>query len=908
MLLIGPPGSGKTHRVLAEFEAALAAVGLAHVKLVTPTASMAEHLQHDLARRGRVVQPESILPFSAYVAGLTPNCIEATATVEALLIEQSIEAVQAREFEAVKAYPGFHAKLLDTIEEFGSAGAADPAHLKRRWKGNAAPLAEALWRVMEIFRKKIREAGLVSRSERILLAAAEARKRKPGVVLLDGFFNFTAAEIELVRALAETAEKLVVTLPEDAAGPSRDALLAMGLIEERLQPIQQPRPQAAVVCAPSPEREIEHTAGTILEDRERTGRRFLDYGILLRAPDQYTSIIASVFERFGIPFRLRQPQALRVHGCPQFLAGLLRVAAGGFEGAETLAVMKLAGSGIAFSRQMDRYEFRLREKLPGAGLAFLRLHAQGLRRIEEWLQGLEEICGWDRETLAPAKWAARCEDLAQKWSRQPKVEDGIGHGAALELRTIAAALRGWDAAAAEAAEALHISGLKQADLNQYLRTLEKALQLTSLRTPDHRRNVVQVLSIYEARQWRLPVVFVCGLVEQQFPRYHPQNLFFADSDRARLNAGGLRLRTSKDHDAEERFLFDLATTRATEQLHLTYPARDDSGADTLKSFFLEGLTPQTGTAMLARTKEPAPPWPAAAGQLRHPDLIEKLAEAHERVSPSSLETFLQCPFQFFAEKTLRLEQPPARPEERINYLLKGNIIHHTIAEWSRQGGPAGGEPIEAVFERNFQQECEEQGIPLNFQAEAMRLQLISDLRNFAAREQATGAPSGFQPGEPESSFECTLMENSDRPFRITGRIDRHEISASGAVLVTDYKYSPPARIKGLIEQHEGVEKLQGSLYLLGLEKQRGMIPAGLVFYGLREEIRRSGWFVRDLAPADAELTELEAGQLREMIDKAAARAADVVGEIRSGCVKVAPTDRQVCQRYCAYRQVCRVVL
>ena len=223
MLLIGPSGSGKTHRVLAEFEAALAVTDPTRVKLVVPTASMAEHLQHDLARRGRVVQPGSILPFGAYVAALTPGCVEATATTQALLIEQAIEAAGARELNAVSAYPGFHAKLLDTIQEFGSASASDPASPKRLWKGKAAPLAEAFWRVMEIFRRKMRDAGLVSRSERILLAATEARKQKPEVVLLDGFFNFTAVEIELVQALAATAQKVVVTLPENDGGPSRDA-------------------------------------------------------------------------------------------------------------------------------------------------------------------------------------------------------------------------------------------------------------------------------------------------------------------------------------------------------------------------------------------------------------------------------------------------------------------------------------------------------------------------------------------------------------------------------------------------------------------------------------------------------------------------------------------------------------
>ena len=101
-----------------------------------------------------------------------------------------------------------------------------------------------------------------------------------------------------------------------------------------------------------------------------------------------------------------------------------------------------------------------------------------------------------------------------------------------------------------------------------------------LRTADQRRNVVNVLSIYEARQWELPVVFVLGLVEGRFPQHHSQNLFVPDSDRQRLWQKGIRLRTAKDRDDEERFLFRIATTRATEKLCLSYSRFDEARPST----------------------------------------------------------------------------------------------------------------------------------------------------------------------------------------------------------------------------------------------------------------------------------------------------------------------------------------
>src|SRR5262249_30786196 len=157
--------------------------------------------------------------------------------------------------------------------------------------------------------------------------------------------------------------------------------------------------------------------------------------------------------------------------------------------------------------------------------------------------------------------------------------------------------------------------------------------------------------------------------------------------------------------AEERFLFDLAIARATTQLYLTYPARDETGGETLRSFFLEGFNVQP--AQRVRLKEAAPQWRPAAAFLSDPSLRPQLASRHERFSPSGLDQYLQCPFLFFAERTLRLEAPPARPEDRIDEALKGTIIHRTIARWTAKG--AGGS-IRPVFERVFTEECEQAGI------------------------------------------------------------------------------------------------------------------------------------------------------------------------------------------------------
>ena len=163
---------------------------------------------------------------------------------------------------------------------------------------------------------------------------------------------------------------------------------------------------------------------------------------------------------------------------------------------------------------------------------------------------------------------------------------------ALEWRSQAAALDGFEEAMDQAAQALDPDG--KIGLEEFWRAAKTVLRLKPLRLRDGRRNVVQVLSAPEARQWVLPVVFVCGMVEKQFPRFHAQDSFFPDAARCRLNAAGLRVRTAADFESEERALFDSAITRATMLVTLSYPEFDARGERNLQSLYLEDLDPGPG--------------------------------------------------------------------------------------------------------------------------------------------------------------------------------------------------------------------------------------------------------------------------------------------------------------------------
>ena len=409
------------------------------------------------------------------------------------------------------------------------------------------------------------------------------------------------------------------------------------------------------------------------------------------------------------------------------------------------------------------------------------------------------------------------------------------------------------------------------------------LEMSSLRTQDHRRNVVHVIDVYEARQWELPVVFVCGLIEREFPRYHAENPLLADDARRRLARGGVHLRTSVERDDEERFLFDLAVTRATELLVLSYRKYNAKGDENLPSFllqhFIESNRPREESSRPARPKPLRARAPQRRWVVHDGALLEWLSVRHARLSPTSIETFLQCPFRFFAERTLGLRPPPARPAERLDALVQGSIVHQLLAELLREP-----QPLEPLFDRVFEGFRAEERIPAGYRTEAVRLEMIESLRLFLDDQQAP--PAGQVRTEEE--FELALGEG----LTIRGRIDRLDVIGDGNTHVIDYKYTRSANLGRLLKDNNGGRRVQAGLYLRAVREFFGYEPAGMSFCAMRRGVGWRGW------DKPEELTYL--------VSLSTAQALGVAQQIREeGCIEPDPAEAEACE-YCDFRDICRV--
>ena len=869
--------------MLNELRAAVRA-GNGAVRLLVPTATLAQHLQNQIAREGLLLRPRLIQTLSAFVRDWGGDAAEVPPAVLYLIVEETVRRIGRPEFAGAADTPGFCASLARTIEEFASAGCR-AGRLEASLPD--APLAAAFLAVYQEVERQLDRRGFALRAWRLERAAERIAADGTGgiaAIWLDGFHALPDPELRVIAALGRHAELILTANDADWDDSERERLAAIGFREERV-PRSRPAPALSLVKAFNVERETEEIARRILE-QAAVGRPFREMAIVVRTPGVYVPVLRTTLERFGIPARFYFDEPLERHPVARFLAGAVDAMLSGWDHAATLQVLRLAPR-FAAADSMDRFDFAVRDRLPSNGLAALKElarenHFEKLEPVLDHFRALEE---WRALTLAPKDWAVRLRELRDLF--RPDLRQTPSHQTALEWRSQAEALDAFEEALDEAAEAL-ADGAREIPIETFWRTTKSVLRLKVIRLVDQRRNVVHVLSAPEARQWVVPVVFVCGLVEKQFPKFHSQDPFFPEAARGRLNGAGIRVRTVAEFEREERSLFDAAISRATLLTVVCYPEFDSRGEKNLRSLYLEEVplpeqparnvrpVPDGGLTAAGQAKPPAPPSLSAA------DLLMTIREKTARVSPTSLESFLQCPFQYFARYMLRLKTRPLRPDDRLDFLTQGILVHEALRCWY-----AEPEDIVPIFGRLFAEAAEEKRIPRSYRTERLRNLMLDDLRAFTA--DTTWPRQGWR-SRFEEQFAFPLADG----IEITGKIDRLDIADDGRAYVFDYKYSNAQNTKA---RRKSDLLLQPPLYLLAAERCFQAHPAGMFYIGLKGGVVYEGWSEDGLPKTDP--------MPPDWLAVTAGKTLRAVEEIRAGRAEADPTDPAKC-RFCDCRDICRV--
>ena len=863
-LIRGAAGAGKTRVVLAEFREALA-VNRAGARLVVPTATLVRHLRHELARDGAVFPPNAVMSLSRFAAERAGDAKLIPTGLLQAIVADALRQLKLPEFARVAQTRGMAATVLAALQRLENAGAtADSIH------GTLTPELKALQRVWRTVAGTVEERGFVTRAGLLRRATANT---SPIHVYMDGFLAFSAVERELVRSLAQHGE-LTLTLSdnEEARGTWQ---LAMQLgASDRLLSGPARTPERVMVEAVSAEREVDEIARRVIELHSR-GVALREIAVALRDPATYVTLLQSTFERFGIAARFYFEKPLQTHPAVVFLSGVVSGALRGWEfetALETLRSHPRWGHSVEF----DRFDFRVREHMPGHG-------AQALAGLcdSEWLRGQLESClkteRWVGSPATPAVWLGRFERMAEQlYPLQFREQDFFTVETA---RSHPAAVAAW-LSAVEEAVAFWPSDHAAVTLEQFWDVARETLSGATYATPDDRRDVVHVLQAYEARQWDVRALIVCGATDRAYPQRHTPNALLGEEAIRSLRNKGIPLRNAEEEEADEMALLQALQTRATDHLILTFPLQDASGR-ALKPTRLVVEMPREKARLVRAAGGPEATAVARAGRIENPVLMDALAGHHQVVSLTSIEKLMQCRFQFFADRTLELKGRPKRPRERLEARIGGLILHEALEHWQEDMT----QDFPALFETAFDEAVRRYRLPNGYRLEVERL----TLRRIAALVAVK------QRWEPEKTrVEVPLTIGFPSGITAKCRVDRIDELGDGRCIIIDYKAGRVTNVRKLVDSQTS---LQGPLYARAVRDNLGLKTTAMIFWAVRED-RMVGW---GDAPGVDELIPLPV----DWIDDAYRRASERLADFMQGRIQAAPTDAARC-RWCDFADTCRV--
>lgn len=879
LLLTGPPGAGKTSYCLLLARSQLRNGAGSATRVLTPTTTMAEHLRNDLVREGFVFSPKVVSTFGKFVADYVRDLPVVSRAALELIVRDELIRLPLRRYADVQAFPGFRSAMVRAVEEFAATGGTCK-HLTSVDPDFAA--------VFSAVASRVTSAGLYFRAERLQHAAERIPDGpKLGTVCVTGFFGFTATELKVLRAMCEVCESLVVALAETPGSrPALEVLRTFAAAEQQL-PDPQTKVPRTLFTAATVDGEANEVARRVMIEHS-AGRPFHEIGVIVRSEQPIAGALQTAFERFSIPSRSYFAQRLDADPTVRYLVAIVDAALSGWDHETTLRFLRMHGSPLELAG--DQFEFHIREQLPAKGLESLRDCAP--EWVGSWFESLNRVTSWGEAGPLPAKtWQHRFSGLPKLIWRLPIAADEIRTEQVLRGRRENAALAHFQAVVDEAAKTLGES--TRLSCQEFRVAVQAALGATELHLVDRRREVVHVIDAVEARQWRLPVIFVPGLLHDQFPKHRSEDPILSDQVRRELQAQGLQLRTSVEWQAEEQALFDLALTRSTRQLILSYPLLNRKGEPNLPSALLSRAKPYSEERAQVWIK----PRPSRRPQqplfplIAEPELRQQLARRHHKISPSGVEKYISCPWSFFAQRVLKLRQRPVPPFDRLDVMLQGEIGHDVLQRVVRDGSE-----LDAVFDDVFRAACQAKHVPDGYRKESIRLELLQGLRTFVRDARLEFADP---PPMTEQDFEFELTPE----ISIHGRIDYVHVDQSGRALVIDYKYKRKARIEAAARENVEGRRVQAGLYLLAARKL-GFEPGGMLYAGFKREASYSGWVVSARA-TDAGVAACVPGELEDRIAKAREMTLQMAADIADGRIVPDPWELRECER-CPYSGACRM--
>lgn len=432
-------------------------------------------------------------------------------------------------------------------------------------------------------------------------------------------------------------------------------------------------------------------------------------------------------------------------------------------------------------------------------------------------------------------------------------------------------------------------------LGEFVRTFQHWLERSSIIDDRRNIDGVTVLNATAARGLSFRVLFVLGMNEGVFPRAIREDAFLRDRDREVLESDlGYKVSQKLTAFDEEKLLFTLLVGAARERLYCSFQRADENGRALAPSWYLgeleralhesdracetvdipRSVSEKAATAPYQRENLLLPtewairlslqgrdPTPLIEAFARLPAIyrqgrkvVAEIDRSGDRllaydgaltdfqnywerycergVSPTALETYARCPFQFFARHVLGLAALD-RPEEILGPSpaefgeLGHGILHSFYAAliearyFTYPRAPLDVDhELEIAANHAFAEYQENHPIGYPLAWEILKRDILALLRKVVAQDLSELKASGFAPVSLENNLSTQLPPDWPEPLNhllIRGRLDRIDCK-DDAVRVIDYKFkfgaSPATQDKNLIRAAFRGERLQPPFYYM----------------------------------------------------------------------------------------------
>jgi ATP-dependent helicase/nuclease subunit B len=777
-------------------------------------------------------------------------------------------------------------------------------------------------------------------------AAVEARRGPTDPVLVYGFYDMIQVQADLVVELARRGS-VTLFVPDGPDEPTwrfggwfRDTFLpTIVALRERCPSVAAPPLAPAIHSAAGEGDEIWFCAKRI--------RRLLDDGcppaeiaVVARTLDPYRDHVERSFREHRIPFTAIPTLPLLEHPLGQAIRSFFRLAPDGFPRAAVLEVVghpafRVSGTrrywtmlvrGLRIGRgddwgRLGRYVTSGYVLRRGGGRhdpQELRVPAAEVRGLDEAVRGL-----MDRRWPERGAWGVHAEAhrdaLETAFGR-----DGLEDDEARVLETIHGVLR--LLAAMERLGGV-VSRAEFLDAFEH----ECARRMVETRAA----HGVLVLDAMGVRGLAVRHVFVIGLNARVFPRFIVEEPFISDAVRREVfRRLGHHLAVRMDGYDEERLLFHLVRSAATERLVCVYQRADGKGRLRDPSPFVRPFLPldreridaipRSEVAKRARGELQTPreailaagdaERAAALAAFEHGgeqyargraylhDLDERqevgafegrtgaVADHWQRrsaagFSATRLELFARCPFQYFAREVLRVLAVDEGPDDDLGAKEIGRLMHAILERLYRsdEDRDDGGttEALDVTVRRIAAEVCGEfeveTGRPIRGVLAVRREQIIRCVVAYAHWDLAH--LGDWSPVRFEESIE---FEFAGLRMRATlDRVDRDR--ATGSFRVVEYKRRFSGHWEtGLDTQAVRGRKLQAPLYL---EAAAALARRDAADGGVGNQpgsvVEAAIHFVETFASEDA---SIETGRTRRHVRRLGAEEWDAVRERVAGVV------------------------